>query len=67
MGDVTRASFSRYLYPQAGARFVQFTVKSAVVISKMFFLLTDKRGILDFTDEQLQDIPKIVLLHEFEN
>ncbi|KYN41683.1 hypothetical protein ALC56_03903 [Trachymyrmex septentrionalis] len=33
----------------------------------MFFFLTDKRGILDFTAEQLQYIPRIVLLHEFEN
>ena len=33
----------------------------------MFFLLTDKRRILDFTAEQLQYIPKIVLLQEFEN
>ncbi|KYN39370.1 hypothetical protein ALC56_06239 [Trachymyrmex septentrionalis] len=33
----------------------------------MFFLLTDKRGILDFTVEQLQYIPKIILLQKFEN
>ncbi|KYN28559.1 hypothetical protein ALC57_02017 [Trachymyrmex cornetzi] len=33
----------------------------------MFFLLTNKREILDFTAEQLQYIPKILLLQEFEN
>jgi len=33
----------------------------------MFFLLMDKRGILDFTAEQLQYIPKIILLQEFVN
>ncbi|KYN19119.1 hypothetical protein ALC57_08563 [Trachymyrmex cornetzi] len=33
----------------------------------MFFLLTNKREILDFTNEQLQYIPKILLLQEFEN
>ncbi|KYN11797.1 hypothetical protein ALC57_16044 [Trachymyrmex cornetzi] len=33
----------------------------------MFFLLMNKREILDFTAEQLQYIPKILLLQEFEN
>ncbi|KYN39703.1 hypothetical protein ALC56_05906 [Trachymyrmex septentrionalis] len=33
----------------------------------MFFLLTDTRGILDFTAEQLQYISKIILLQEIEN
>ncbi|KYN10280.1 hypothetical protein ALC57_17595, partial [Trachymyrmex cornetzi] len=33
----------------------------------MIFLLTNKREILDFTAEQLQYIPKILLLQEFEN
>ena len=33
----------------------------------MFFLLMDKRGILDFTAEQLQYIPKIIILQEFVN
>lgn len=31
----------------------------------MFLILTDKREILDLTIEQLQYIPKIVLLREF--
>lgn len=33
----------------------------------MFLLLSDKREILNLTAEQLQYIPKIVLLREFEN